>query len=176
MQIVDSIPSRKGNHSGNRKVYPEGHKVCGRCNKKEGVVRFYSSRRTNVCVECENKARVANSRETPPNPESLRRWRRAYRMRLRHGMELSDYEEMLKAQNGACAICLGVPNGRDLCIDHNHETGKVRSLLCDLCNRTLGQAGDDPILLERMAAYLRFHAGDSSGGRPSLGLPAWSRV
>lgn len=68
---------------------------------------------------------------------------------------LEDYEKLLEAQGGVCAIC-GIPPTpkRALCVDHCHSTGKVRGLLCTKCNRTLGQYGDNPVLLRRMAQYL----------------------
>lgn len=81
---------------------------------------------------------------------------RAAKLRARYGIGVEEYDRLLADQGGTCAICRNLPRpGRDLCVDHNHLTGEVRGLLCDLCNRTLGQAGDDPDLLDRMARYLR---------------------
>lgn len=50
---------------------------------------------------------------------------------------IAEYEYRLKAQGGVCAICSKPPKRRRLCVDHNHRTGKVRGLLCDLCNRRI---------------------------------------
>lgn len=133
---------------------------CRECGKAEGEVRFYASRRTNVCSGCENRMRVERRTESyvaRMDPEGRRRYQRAAKLRAKYGIDLPDFERMLAEQGGACATCRRVPDGRDLCVDHDHATGKVRGLLCDLCNRTLGQAGDDPDLLDRMAAYLRQH-------------------
>jgi len=70
-------------------------------------------------------------------------------------LSVEGYKAMLAAQNEVCAICLGVDIDRRLAIDHDHETGVVRGLLCLGCNRLLGRFKDDPALFERAAAYLR---------------------
>ena len=64
---------------------------------------------------------------------------------------------MYAEQNGVCKICKLPPNhnSNHLCVDHDHETGEVRALLCDLCNRGLGYFKDDPRLLKLGAEYLR---------------------
>ena len=59
-------------------------------------------------------------------------------LRLR-GIDRSIYNEMLKQQNGGCAICGTSPedNGKALALDHDHSTGVVRGLLCHFCNITI---------------------------------------
>lgn len=98
----------------------------------------------------------------PPsvNPESHRR----AHLRHRYGIEVEDYDALLARQNGCCAICLQPPgrheNGRwngKLAIDHCHDRGKVRALLCNDCNLILGR-GKTPEILDRAAQYLRDHA------------------
>jgi fructose-1,6-bisphosphatase len=55
------------------------------------------------------------------------------------GITLAEYDQMLEDQHGICAICGGVnPDGKRLAVDHDHETGKVRGLLCTSCNTRLG--------------------------------------
>lgn len=57
--------------------------------------------------------------------------------KCRYGITLDDYNSVLEAQNGRCAICGELPSNH-LCIDHDHKTGKVRGLLCISCNVALG--------------------------------------
>src|ERR1700752_5364959 len=60
------------------------------------------------------------------------------------------YDRMLEAQDGLCAICLGPPTEkRALAIDHCHNTGRIRGLLCLRCNTALGKFKDDPEILTR---------------------------
>lgn len=65
---------------------------------------------------------------------------------------------MLAAQGGVCAIC-GETNasGRDLSVDHDHETGEIRQLLCSNCNTGIGLLKDNPELLIKASAYLMKH-------------------
>ncbi len=60
---------------------------------------------------------------------------------------------MMQEQGNACATCLK-PLNVNYHVDHNHETGQVRGLLCKLCNWALGHAQDNPDTLRRMADYL----------------------
>lgn len=68
---------------------------------------------------------------------------------------------MLSEQGGVCAVCLKLETAvyrgkvKALSVDHDHLTDRVRGLLCAACNRMLGQAYDDPDILEAGAAYLR---------------------
>lgn len=77
------------------------------------------------------------------HPDRFRKVGWAYELRKLYGITVEDYEEMLDAQGGVCAICGGNNEGHlrknlKLAVDHNHETGRVRGLLCDKCNRGIG--------------------------------------
>lgn len=76
----------------------------------------------------------------------------------RYGITREDYENLLKRQGHCCAICKtnGVQRKGHTYfhVDHDHSTGKVRGLLCDLCNRGLGYFKDDPYLMRKAAKYL----------------------
>lgn len=73
----------------------------------------------------------------------------------RYGIEPSDFVRMLAEQGGVCAICGGRNSrGQDLHIDHCHATGRVRGLLCGLCNRGLGMFRDSVPTLAKAIGYL----------------------
>lgn len=99
------------------------------------------------CKECEK--RVRRGRHV-----RRRRWT-AFKLTE------ADYEALVVSQAGRCAAC-GAPDPDPstclptdgLHIDHDHTTGRVRGLLCSGCNRAAGHAGDDPVRLRQVAAYL----------------------
>lgn len=77
-------------------------------------------------------------------------------MRSKYGIGLDEYNEKLAGQRGACAICERKNNGaRRLAVDHDHDTGAVRGLLCNPCNTVLGLMSDNPLLLLAAANYLK---------------------
>lgn len=76
-------------------------------------------------------------------------------MRQKYGISASDYYEMLDLQNGGCAICKTPPrDGRRLDIDHCHDTGVIRGLLCNRCNQALGLLSSDVSRLVTAIEYL----------------------
>lgn len=80
-----------------------------------------------------------------------RRERFYYHLRYEYGLEPEQYDAMLIAQNGCCAIC---GDATDLHVDHQHVAdGTVRGLLCGPCNSGLGYFRDDP---ERLLAAVRY--------------------
>jgi hypothetical protein len=93
----------------------------------------------------------------PRNRNKTYEEQRISRIRL-YGIDVADYERMLQEQNGGCYICGKKPTGkRALDIDHDHETGKVRGLLCSNHNRGIGLLDDDISLLARAIQYLARH-------------------
>lgn len=62
---------------------------------------------------------------------------------------------MFTDQGGVCAICGTSPGKKKLAIDHNHETDKVRGLLCMSCNIALGHTDENIEVLENMIAYIK---------------------
>lgn len=76
--------------------------------------------------------------------------------RKRYGLTAAHYDAMVAVQGGRCAICQQVPR-ETLRVDHDHETGFVRALLCRKCNSGLGMFGDNVTLLTKALMYLRGH-------------------
>jgi hypothetical protein len=78
-------------------------------------------------------------------------------LKSKFGMTRAEYERLREQQDNRCAICkVDKPGGRgDWHVDHNHETGVSRGLLCLGCNIGLGCFKDDPAFLEAAALYLR---------------------
>lgn len=64
---------------------------------------------------------------------------------------------MLEMQGGVCAICGGKDKNFRLAVDHCHQTGKIRGLLCSACNKAIGGFKDSPMLLIKAMRYLHKH-------------------
>ena len=90
---------------------------------------------------------------------------RHYGLKRYYGLSLNNYAEMYRVQDGKCAIC-NLPETikdrqgdvRVLSVDHCHETGKIRQLLCNSCNHMLGEAKDNEQVLLAAADYIRKHS------------------
>ena len=129
----------------------EGERYCSKCEQHLPLGSFsqypdgsYYRR----CKPCVVKVVLEGRRKEPERAAAVRR-----RARLKHayGLSVEDVEAMLRDQDGKCAICL-TASATD--VDHDHETGAVRKLLCNRCNRTLGIAQDNPERLRAAARYL----------------------
>jgi len=71
-----------------------------------------------------------------------------------YGITQKKYEEILKKQMGVCEICGIKPNGKRLCVDHDHKTKKMRGIICSNCNLMLGNAKDNIIIMKKAIKYL----------------------
>lgn len=112
------------------------------------------------CYEPVDPGRRANakfcSRRCKNNASQIGRSRR-YMLKRKYGLTEDGFAELLASQGGGCAICgTTEPGGRaqQFHVDHHHETGTVRGILCTNCNSGLGQFKDDPSLLEAAVRYL----------------------
>ncbi|MFD9337859.1 endonuclease VII domain-containing protein [Streptomyces sp. NPDC060028] len=76
---------------------------------------------------------------------------RAGHLKRSYGITEGERDEMITAQGGVCAICREAPPEH---VDHDHQTGKVRGVLCFSCNAALGQFKDRPDVIRRAAAYV----------------------
>jgi hypothetical protein len=146
-------------------------KKCSRCQAEKPFDQFNRNRRhkdgrDNYCKEC----RSAYMKQ----PRQQERMRDYYRVKVagteqrqevvrrghfrrRYGITIEQYDQLLEAQGGGCALC-GVkenPDGRRLCVDHDHETGAIRGLLCRLCNTALHKFETRSASAERLVEYLK---------------------
>ena len=85
------------------------------------------------------------------NPEAAKRGDRRDRLRRKYGLTEVGLSEIIKAQNGKCALCF---RSVELVVDHCHKSGKVRSLLCHRCNISLGWIESHPGIIERIQQYV----------------------
>lgn len=146
------------------------------CTKCGGLGPKRKQRKT--CIQCsldrvrewkdKNPERYAQARKAarlrwhernmqkPTAVEKKRAYYREYHFMKKYGMSMADFESLLAMQNGACAICSGRPHSMLLFhVDHDHVTGKVRGILCQRCNMSLGGFGDSADLLTKAISYLK---------------------
>jgi hypothetical protein len=143
------------------------YKVAGKGNRQALYGRTYDCL---ACIRVKRKVlhkrnpqialkRNARKREIYATEEFKAQQRKRY-YKKRYGITIEQYEKMLKAQNGVCAIC-GENNNhktqRHLHIDHNHQTGKVRGLLCIRCNTIIGNSKENTEILKKAIEYIYRH-------------------
>lgn len=109
-----------------------------------GEVRLGGPSRAFCSLTCKSKR--ANTPER----------QRAYRLKSMYGITPEEYDAILESQGGGCAICevKASVSGRALHVDHDHESGKVRGILCTHCNPGIGYFKDNLQLLEKAMIYL----------------------
>jgi hypothetical protein len=89
-----------------------------------------------------------------------RLYQRKWVYKNRYGISYEEYVALFNLQNGTCPLCnnkfsiLPDEGFKGLVVDHNHETGEVRGLLCNPCNSGLGLLGDSPEVLRSAIEYL----------------------
>lgn len=166
-------------------------KVCTDCGRLEPLSRFradssYRKGYGSLCHTCTyakygrpyyqrnreriNQQQVRRYREwRESNPGHASAKNRRFRLQRAYGLSEGEYLLLLDRQGGVCATCRRPETARDhgrvrpLSVDHDHETGMVRGLLCSKCNSAIGYADDEPERLLELAIYLeRSRTGDRS--------------
>ena len=135
-----------------KKIYTETTKICSVCGKEKLLTEYYraSGERRGVRSKC----KVCSSKWTKKNRDPLKL--RERKLMKAYGLSLADFNTMFSNQNGCCLICgkHQTEFKRVFQVDHCHHTGKVRGLLCSLCNSSLGGFQDNVNLLINAINYL----------------------
>jgi hypothetical protein len=144
-------------------------KVCTKCKLEQPEDNFYeiksSGKRHGSCKTCVKKRSKESSEKLG------RRHRKNIELQWHYGITIEDYERMMEECNSQC-VCgktKGRSNREALHVDHCHDTGLIRGLLCHSCNRAIGLV-NDPQLLRKLADYLESAESRSfkgNGGRAS---------
>lgn len=146
-------------------------KICTKCNLEKGFSEFGKMKNGKfglraICNEChresnkqyyvENKDKVSERNTAWQKDVKNKETIRFYQIKRVYGISKTEWLEMLNVQNNSCKICNS--SSEDLGFfhtDHDHNTGKVRGLLCKNCNTVLGHAKDDIKILEEAIKYLK---------------------
>lgn len=129
-------------------------KQCTKCVQVKSVSEFSKNKNNKDglhywCKLCMSKAHK-NWKKTPKAKESTKR----SRMKFNYNLTLEQHKEKYIEQNGCCGICREAVPYSIIFTDHNHETNKVRKLLCNRCNAMLGYVEKYPELPKLMMKYL----------------------
>ena len=130
---------------------------CNKCHQDIPVSEFFVKKGSNdnqyrfnsPCKKCSNIYQ-RNHRSD---------YQRNYQLLKKFGIGQTTFNEMLSKQNGLCAIC-GISlklSTKNFAVDHCHKTKKIRGLLCQKCNLTLGYFNDNIDLLHKAIKYLNEH-------------------
>jgi hypothetical protein len=129
---------------------------CCKCDSVKSVNDFCKNKTTynglsTYCKPC-GRLLCRASGSTP----NVKRARKAWALKKKFGISISEYEEMIIKQENRCAICgkTEKENKTKLSVDHNHITGRVRGLLCVSCNNGLGRFFDNTEYLSKAITYL----------------------
>ncbi|MCW2938259.1 MAG: putative endonuclease, partial [Actinomycetia bacterium] len=130
-------------------VVPDGCKYCPRCKEIKRVEDFGRNRAkasglTAYCLPCHNEVSTENRIKSHGST-------RNFHLKRRYGVTEAEVNAIRERQGGICVICLRAPSAH---VDHDHETGLFRGVLCFSCNGALGQFQDDPERLRSAADYL----------------------
>ncbi|GAA2308960.1 endonuclease VII domain-containing protein [Streptomyces kunmingensis] len=134
---------------------PAGHKLCRACNE----VKAHSEWHRNASASDGLSTRCKACRAIQGRQDHLKR---------NYNLTEAQRDEMVASQMGICVICLKAPAVH---VDHCHETGRVRGVLCFNCNSAIGKLGDDPDTTRRAAAYL-----EGNAWKPTLVAPGVYRL
>lgn len=158
-------------------------KPCTKCGETKSVSEFAKARNgyRTICKVCINTStavwrnanleaeRCRTAAWARANPDYIRSagnaWKKAnpersatnsrnYWLKTIYNLTPEGYATLLTEQGGKCAICGNVPVKKCLGVDHNHQTGAIRGLLCDDCNIALGKLKDSADLLRKAIEYL----------------------
>ena len=147
-------------------------KTCTVCKETKPITEYRSrggKMRHLTKSPCNHCLYLAHRDWTTRNPDRVQEYRTRDPWTLakrcaRRGISPEDLVTAYEAQGKCCAICESAISLLDSAIDHNHETGEFRGVLCKTCNRALGLFKDNPKVLDRAASYLKTkgHYGDGT--------------
>ena len=141
---------RKNNKNKIREEQKERYKK----NKKE-ILKYM--RKYNKKPEIKLKNKISCKNYYQKNKKNSKVNNRKNHLKRNYNLTIKEYNKILKKQGGVCAICRNKGNGKALSVDHNHQTGKIRGLICSSCNLTLGYAKENVDRLENCIEYLNFY-------------------
>lgn len=135
-------------------------KVCSKCKEEltpiNSFVRKTGVRSGQLQAYCKKCFASHKKERRGKDRDKARREASDDKLKNKYGITRKEYDRLLEVQESMCAICgFRYEGGKRLAVDHCHETGQVRGLLCISCNRGIGMLKDSTALLNKAIEYLR---------------------
>lgn len=128
-------------------------KFCSKCNTQKSHDHFYIKNKITNKLSSQCKKCIIKSSTEAMNKDPIRKKEKM--LKYFYGISMDDYNKQFELQNGVCHICNENKYNIALCVDHCHETGKVRGLLCHGCNHVLGLFKDDANAFYQAIDYIQ---------------------
>jgi hypothetical protein len=147
-----------------QKEYQKQWKINNPEKNKERGRRYYSNNKEKRKKQARDsylkhieKRVEKNNQWRNNNRDKIKSYSRINGLKNKFNITLDQYNEIFNKQNGCCMICEKPQSEfpKALCVDHNHQTGKIRGLLCDKCNKGIGFLNDDINILLNAIQYLK---------------------
>lgn len=146
-------------------------KICSKCHIEKDNSSFSKEKRakSGLRSECKSCKAKSDNKWYKLNPNKAKEWASAnpekkvnIHLKYRYNISLELYNKMLADQNNLCKVCnkleTAITSGgiiRRLAVDHDHNTGKIRGLLCGKCNNAYGLLGEDEKTILGLLNYHR---------------------
>lgn len=135
------------------------NKKCTKCKELKLISEFTKRKASKdgyrAMCKCCVRTKLVHKQKTQPD------FIRGKNLKARFNLSINDYNKLFLKQRGVCAICKNPEVIKDvkgevkwLSVDHNHDTGDIRGLLCNACNTGLGKLGDSVDILKNAIKYL----------------------
>lgn len=143
-------------------------KQCSKCLEFKDISEFGAHSGTRLRGNCKGCVKLHRKEYYKANSQKVKassmaaykanpRKSQNARLKRKFGISIEQYDEMLKNQDGRCAICETHRSWfrQAFAVDHNHKTGKIRGLLCAACNTAIGKLKEDLEIIRRAMIYLQ---------------------
>jgi hypothetical protein len=148
-------------------------KTCCTCKEEKDFLEFHkdSGKKDGFRAECKTCTSIRSASYRDKNREKLKsQWREASKkyyvngkreklLLKKYGITADEYDRMFEEQGGKCKICGDKQEDKKLAVDHCHDTGNVRGLLCNFCNLGLGYFKDNILYMNNAISYIQSFAG-----------------
>lgn len=141
---------------------------CSTCKIEKPIDEFYKNKRhknghQSSCKICSHRNAIVSSKKHKEkryeynkswrknNPQKIKQHRLKTKLKQQYGISLEERNYLFTAQNGLCKICV---ENKATDVDHCHQTGRVRGLLCRACNNAIGLLRENKQILQNAITYL----------------------